>query len=99
MYSLGCLFIGKESSCSKFVLKYMPRKGPLSFILQSLNRRGYYISKRKECVLVFSSVNSLFMACAFEHVGSETKRLYMTSRSSRSGYGFENNFHSKQTVL
>ena len=23
------------------------------------------------------------MACAFEHVGSQTKRLYMTSRSSR----------------
>ena len=55
LYSLGCLFIGRESCCAKFVLKYMPRKGPLSFILQSFNRRGYYISKRKECVLVFNS--------------------------------------------
>ena len=36
----------------------MPRKGPLSFILESFNRRGNYISKRKECVLVFNSENS-----------------------------------------
>ena len=59
LYSVGCLFIGRESSCAKFVLKYMPRKGPLSFILESFNRRVYYISKRKECVLVFNSENSL----------------------------------------
>ena len=37
----------------------MSRKGPLSFILESFNRRGYYISKRKEFVLVFNSENSL----------------------------------------
>ena len=42
----------------------MPRKGPLSFILESFNRRGYYISKRKECVLVFNGENSLLTLSA-----------------------------------
>ena len=42
----------------------MTRKGPLSFILESFNRSGYYISKRKECVLVFNSENSLLTLSA-----------------------------------
>ena len=30
----------------------MPRKGPLSFILESFNRRGYYISCKEKGVRI-----------------------------------------------
>ena len=38
------------------------------------------------------------MACAFEHVGSRNEKIIYDLKVIKI-YGFENNFHSKQTVL
>ena len=64
----------------------MPRNGPLSFILESFNR------------MVFNSENSLLNGmCIWTRRQLNEKIIYDLKVIKI--YAFENNFHSKQTVL